>query len=501
MASSEKLQKARDYEEKYSAFIKAEDRPAFHLSTRIGWMNDPNGFSVYQGKFHLFYQYHPYSSQWGPMHWGHAVSGDMLRWEYLPAVLAPDQDYDANGCFSGSAIELEDGRHLLMYTGVREKTEEDGTKQAYQTQCLAVGDGKDYVKFAGNPVLDASDIPNGFSHHDFRDPKLFRKPDGGFACVVGSRTEDESGAILLFESDDGFKWHFVTVLDRSYNEFGKMWECPDFFPLDGEQVLLLSPQDMSQVGLEFHNGNGTMFIIGSYDEETKRFQRQRVQTIDYGIDFYAPQTLLTEDGRRIMIAWMQNWDTCVTHPMGVKWFGQMSLPRELHMRDGRLIQNPVRELEALHGRRVVYENVLVRAETVLKGVYGRFLDMTVTVRPQGSDSYELFRVKFAKGSQHYSSLSYRPESSTVRISRVHSGFNRDFVHERRCFARDRGGEIKLRIVLDRFSAEVFVNDGEQALTMTLYTPLTADGISFEAHGNVLIDVEKYDIVTGSENRA
>ena len=93
-----------------------------------------------------------------------------------------------------------------------------------------------------------------------------------------------------------------------------------------------------------------------------------------------------------------------------------------------------------------------------------------------------------------SSFSYRPDSSTVRISRVHSGFNRDFVHERRCFARDRGGEIKLRIVLDRFSAEVFVNDGEQALTMTLYTPLTADGISFEAQGNVLIDVEKFDIL-------
>ena len=164
------------------------------------------------------------------------------------------------------------------------------------------------------------------------------------------------------------------------------------------------------------------------------------------------------------------------------------------MKEGRLIQNPIRELEALRGRRVVYENVPVRAETVLKGVYGRVLDMTVTVRPQGPNSYELFRVKFAKGRQHYSSLSYRPESATVRISRVHSGFNRDFVHERRCFVRERGGEIKLRILLDRFSAEVFVNDGEQALSMTFYTPLSADGISFEAQGKAIIDVEKYELV-------
>ena len=284
------------------------------------------------------------------------------------------------------------------------------------------------------------------------------------------------------------------MLDRSYNEFGKMCECPDFFSLDGEQVLFTSPQDMSQVGLEFHNGNGTLCLAGSYERETQQFNRRRVQAIDYGIDFYAPQTLLTEDGRRVMIAWMQNWDSCAPYSTDAAWFGQMTLPREIHFRNGRLIQNPVRELEALHGRRVSYENIPVRAETVLKGVYGRVLDMTVTVRPQTAEGYEIFRLKFAKGSQHYSSLSYRPESSTVRISRAHSGYARDFVHERKCFVADRGGEIKLRIVLDRFSAEVFVNDGEQAMSMTLYTPLTADGISFEAQGKVLIDVKKIDIL-------
>ena len=116
--TSEILKKARAYEEKYSVFIKDEDRPAFHLSPRIGWMNDPNGFSLYKGQYHLFYQYHPYSTQWGPMHWGHVVSSDMLRWTYLPAAIAPDQEYDQNGCFSGSALELDDGRQLLLYTGV-----------------------------------------------------------------------------------------------------------------------------------------------------------------------------------------------------------------------------------------------------------------------------------------------------------------------------------------------------------------------------------------------
>jgi beta-fructofuranosidase len=190
---------------------------------------------------------------------------------------------------------------------------------------------------------------------------------------------------------------------------------------------------------------------------------------------------------------MQNWDTCIA-PEGSKWFGQMSLPRELSLRDGRLIQRPVRELEGLRGRRIAYHNVPVRAETVLQGIFGRTLDMTVTVRPQTAGSYSVFRVKFAKGSQHYSSVSYRPDSSTMRISRVHAGYNRDFVHERKCFVADRGGELKLRIILDRFSAELFVNDGEQVLTMTFYTPQSADGISFEAQGHAVIDVEKYDLM-------
>lgn len=158
---TEKLKKAREYEEKYARFISDEERPAYHLTPRIGWMNDPNGFSFYNGAYHLFYQYHPYSLEWGPMHWGHAVSRDLLHWEYLPCALAPDQDYDGFGCFSGSASELPDGRQLLMYTGVREEMCEDGRQKTVQTQCMAVGDGLNYEKYEANPVLDETSLPVG----------------------------------------------------------------------------------------------------------------------------------------------------------------------------------------------------------------------------------------------------------------------------------------------------------------------------------------------------
>ena len=492
--TSEALQKARDYEEKYGAFIR-EERPAFHLTARVGWMNDPNGFSFYQGQYHLFYQYHPYSIQWGPMHWGHAVSRDLLHWEYLPAALAPDTPYDEGGCFSGSAVELPDGRQLLMYTGVQPQLGEDGTRQDIQTQCLAVGDGLNYEKCGCNPVLDEKDLPGGFSKSDFRDPKMYPNPDGGYDCVVGNRTDDGSGAILLYHSDDGLHWQFVTILDRCYNEFGKMWECPDFFPLGGKQILMTSPQDMTALGMEFHNGNGTIFLIGSYDAETHHFERERVQAVDYGLDFYAPQTIVAPDGRRIVIGWMQNWDTCVGgHPRGANWFGQMSLPRELDFRDGRVIQTPIRELDQLHGRRVAYTDIPVQEEVTLQGIYGRVIDMTVTVKPMAADCYSRFCMKIASGSRHYTSITYTPQTSTLRISRNHSGSMRDFVHVRECFVRDQAGELKLRVILDRFSAEIFVNDGEQVMSLTYYTPQTADGISFQCQGKALMSVEKYDII-------
>ncbi|MCC8167950.1 MAG: glycoside hydrolase family 32 protein, partial [Clostridiales bacterium] len=234
---SQTLREARKYEELASKKITDDERPAFHLSARAGWMNDPNGFSYYDGKYHMFYQYHPYDCNWGPMHWGHAVSEDLLHWEYLPAALAPDEPYDRDGCFSGSAVELSDGRQLLMYTGVTKSHGEDGSMREIQAQCLAVGNGTDYKKYESNPVLDENDLPEGGSKYDFRDPKIWKKADGSYACVVGNRAKDGSGQILLFHSPDGFQWKFEKILVANYNRFGRMWECPDFFELEGKWVL------------------------------------------------------------------------------------------------------------------------------------------------------------------------------------------------------------------------------------------------------------------------
>ena len=170
----EMLLKARRYEEEKRKAAKPE-LPLYHLTGGSGWINDPNGFAAYQGEVHLFFQYYPYDVCWGPMHWGHAKTKDFCRWELLPAALAPDADYDGAGCFSGGAVEMPDGRHLLLYTGVKKEPREDGSTAIFQTQCVAFGDGRDYEKYSANPVIGADLLPEGGSTRDFRDPKIWRE--------------------------------------------------------------------------------------------------------------------------------------------------------------------------------------------------------------------------------------------------------------------------------------------------------------------------------------
>ncbi len=493
--TSNTLFEARRHEEILEQTIPASTRPAFHLSPRTGWMNDPNGFSYYKGQYHLFYQYYPYSCKWGPMHWGHAVSDDLLHWQYLPAALAPDTPIDGAGCFSGSAVELDDGRQLLLYTGVSSGAlHPDGTHQDFQNQCVAVGDGRDYQKYPGNPVIRPDNLPNGGSIYDFRDPKAWKEPDGSYRCVVGNRPADGSGQILLYASPDGFHWQLESVLAENKNRIGLMWECPDFFELDGKHVLLVSPQDMEPAGFEYHNGNGTVGFIGTLDREQMRFVEEHNQALDYGIDFYAPQTVLTPDGRRVMIGWMQNWDTLAIASLKATWFGQMTIPRELSIRNGRLYQWPIRELDALRSGYVHYENVRVSGEKVLEGIRGRQVDLTVRLRPGDKDNiYKKFAVWFGQNEKYHTGISFRPYESILKIDRKFSGSRRAIIHQRRCLVPKTGGVLSFRMILDRFSAEIFINDGEQTVTATVPTDPSVDGIKFISDGDVLMDIEKYDL--------
>lgn len=480
-----KLEKANRYQEQNR--IDQKEKPVFHVTAPVGWLNDPNGFSIYQDRIHLFYQYHPYSDVWGPMHWGHSVSDDFVKWEVLPVALAPDSDYDAAGCFSGSAIETEEG-HVLIYTGVMESEREDGAGEVIQHQCLAVGDGIHYEKVADNPVIPVSLLPEGLSDQDFRDPKIW-KEDDTYYVVACSRNEQKNGQALLFSSENGRNWKYLSVLAESQGKYGKMWECPDFFSLDEKQVLVVSPMDMQADGQEFHNGNQSMALIGKYDRENGHLLEEQAVSLDYGMDFYAPQTLLTEDGRRIMIAWMQSWDMLIK-PEEQKWNGMMTIPRQLEFRDGVLVQNPVQELERYHTETVICEGIELSGESTVPGIQGRVLDLTVELL---AGDYEAFTISFAKNDRYATRFRYNPGAQSMEFDRTYSGMTRDAVSVRTMKIKKPERTLKLRLLLDRFSVELFLNDGAQVFSATFYTPLDAEDIVFACDGTAVVNIEKHGI--------
>ena len=475
------LEKANEYIRQN--YIDEKEKPLFHVTSETGWMNDPNGFSVYQGKVHLFYQFYPYKTEWGPMHWGHQVTEDLLKWEAYPVAMAPDQDYDHIGCFSGSAVEA-DGKHVLLYTGVSQK---DGKE--IQNQCIAIGDGKTYEKWQDNPVIKGDIMPEKFGRKDFRDPKIWKK-DGRYYCVVGNRYEENCGQIVLFSSADYKNWRYEKVLLRNDGKNGDMLECPDYLEVDGYPVIICSPQNMHAQKYEFHNGHNSIYIIGDAEKEISDFAWEKKRSLDYGLDFYAPQTTELPDGRRIMVAWMKSWDACVV-PDSQDWQGMMTLPRELEIKDGRIWQKPVKEIENYRANKCHYTDKKIDCYTTFDGIKGRTLDMTVEL---SGEEYNNFTVEMACDDEYGTVFTYNRVAGMLEIDRTCCGVTKDVVCVRKIKIADTDRKLKLRFIMDRQSIELFINDGQQVATTAICTPLQADGICFNCDGSAVVDIEKYDII-------
>lgn len=294
----------------------------YHFEPQKGWMNDPNGLVFFHGKYHAFFQHYPFAPNWGQMHWGHAVSNDLLHWEELPVALFPDQHYEnSGGCFSGSAI-VKDDLLYLFYTSVSE--------ELGQTQSVAISkDGLHFEKYAENPII--RQYPDDGSA-DFRDPKV-TKIGETYYMVCGSG-KDNTGKILLFTSKNLIDWDYSGVLFAG-EKYGSVLECPDFFPFNDKYILMFS-----QMGKQTH---ATMFIYGDFDG--KSFTPISYHTPEAGPHFYAPQTFLDNRGRRIIIGWLYSWDKKLDE--GADYAGALSIPREVKMIDEKICTFPVKEAQHL----------------------------------------------------------------------------------------------------------------------------------------------------------
>lgn len=418
-------------------------RPRYHFLSPANWMNDPNGFIQWKGQYHLFYQYNPNSALWGDIHWGHAVSPDLIHWSDLPIALAPTPgSYDEAGCYSGCAVD--NGLPTIIYTGTV------GPKNEIQTQCIATSqdDLLTWQKHANNPVI--GDVPpESKQTRDFRDPFVWKEGDTWY-LVLASRIDGNGGAIFLYRSKDLIDWEYLNPLligDRARD--GICWECPNFFKIDQRWVLIVS----TIMG-------GTTppivrYFVGAY--ENFRFSPTYEGILDYG-RLYAPLTTVDHHGRRLLMGWLRE---ARPNPEieQAGWAGVQSIPRNLSLDSyGRLAMVPVAELEQIHGEPHHWAN-LDLAGYVSLDVEGLALDIVAEFEPQPDGQCGLSLLCSPDGTERLD-IVYEATKQVIVVNRItpeHGSILAEGVlpasHQ-----LDTGETLRLRVLLDGSVVEIIAND-------------------------------------------
>lgn len=433
-------------------------RPTYHLQPRSAWLNDPNGLIHRDGAYHVFYQYAP-DAPWEEKQWGHAASPDLVRWTDLPVALVPTPGgADADGCWSGSAVD-DGGVPTLLYSGLR-------ANEPWQLPCLARSrDGmRTWEKHPGNPVVAAP--PPGLDLTGFRDPRVWRE-DGAWSMLLGAGVRGAGGAALLYRSPDLVTWEYLHPLlegDAAAEDpvwTGAMWECPDFFPLGDRHVLLVSALDGSRA-----NPTGfrpflhhAAYFSGEYRE--RRLLPRAGGVVDHGGHFYAPQTLLDPRGRRLMWGWI--WEGRSDEAaLTAGWAGALSLPRVLSLTpDGALLQRPAPELEALRGaHHHVGRTAIAPGEVrLIDGVGGDRLELALELDLGDAERVGV-AVRVSPDGEERTLLLYDRMAETLTVERDRSSLSPEVRRDTRGgpLALGAGEPLRLRVFVDGSVLEVFAND-------------------------------------------
>lgn len=420
-------------------------RPRYHFLPPRNWMNDPNGLVHHNGTYHLFYQYNPFGSHWGNMHWGHASSPDLVHWTRMPIALAPDPDGpDADGCYSGAMV-IHRGTPTIVYTGVR---------KPHELACLATSDDHDlatWSKDPANPVIHAT--PEGVRTTIFRDHTLWREGDD-WLMGVGSGIEGEGGAVLLYRSTDLREWEYLhpfATEQPELNPIGEIlstgWECPDVFFLDGEPALVACDWDGDPISVSYWTG--------TYRD--RRFVADQRGTVDAGPCYYAPQSFTDEAGRRIMIGWLRE-RRADESLVQAGWAGAMSLPRTVtRLHDGSLAFAPVPEVAALRGAHLRRE--LREGEVDAGSIPGHACEIIVTTNEALREPLEIALLRSADGGER-TVVRVDPKSRTLTLDTMNA--SRDGLAfgdlAVASMPGDEGSAVQMRIHIDRSVVEVCLDN-------------------------------------------
>lgn len=428
--------------------------PAHHIAGEAGWINDPNGLCFFQGRYHVFYQHCPHSVEWGPMHWGHVSSEDLVTWRREPIALAPSIEADRDGCWSGSCVVGDDGRLYAYYTGHRWATKKPERGNHDEVQCLAVSD--DGIHFQKHGVV----VPNPEHLSNFRDPKVWRQADT-WCMVCGRQTREGRGQVVLFTSTDMFAWEFAGVLYECPDPNVRMLECPDLFALGDSWMLVFSAMGMKPKGFAARNYNNAGYVVGNWELGSAFVPRTEFRLCDWGHNFYAPQSFESPDGRRIQLGWMFAFGFEAPEQAD-GWCGQLTQPRELTLGADDVVRAlPTAEVLQNLGPLVTYGPLTLRPNTEVRladdATCGAF-ELTIDLAASTAERIGLKVHETADGSYLY--VAYDAQIGCVVADR----------RATRCGNRGYRAvpvacdTLKLLVCADRGSVEVYVNDGEAVLS-------------------------------------
>lgn len=447
-------------------------RQNYHFMPPSGWMNDPNGCIYHNGKHHLFYQHNPYSPHWAAMHWGHAVSTDMLHWQHMPMALAPScilDDHPQGGCFSGSAVPISENALALLYTAVNEHNVNP------VTQCAAISrDGIHFEKSVQNPVI-ARLPPN--VPRDLRDPKVLRYGKFWYmvvgAALGGSARQGGDGCAVLYRSANLLDWEYLGVFAQSRGRFGTMWECPDLFPLGNKWVLTFSPM--------FCGNKTAVYWIGEMDFETPRFILQSDGLLDWGGEYYAAQSYSAPKERRIAMAWQNGWDWMPgwkgfgpTAQQG--WCGCMALPRELELDPaGQLTAKPIPELAALRLSPVCLQKTIGSQAVRLPCPAPDCCELELCFFLQNTTAQRiLLDLRIAE--KRFTRILVDLQEEKLLFDRANADGGQ-CNENRSAPLKITGDELRLRIFCDTISVELFIEESRVSMSNLIYPGKTSPYIS------------------------
>lgn len=445
-------------------------RQTFHIQPVSGLLNDPNGFCFYNGEFHLYYQWHPLGPFHGLKYWYHTKSKDLVNWENVGIAIKPDEYFDSHGAYSGSAVE-HDGKLYLLYTG--NTRDENLVRHPYL--CIALMDDEGNIIKSKKSVLDK--VPDGYTEH-FRDPKLWKVEDRYYA-VIGAQRTDETGAVCLLSSTDLLEWKFEGELATNLDNFGFMWECPDYFEMDDRGILIFSPQGLEPQGDLYQNIYQAGYVLGEkIDLERRKLTHGDFIELDRGFDFYAPHTMKDPHGRRLMVAWMGLPE--IEYPTDINgWANCLTILRELTLRDGKIIQTPIPELQSLRKAKTEAQGELSDEKKVIEGFSGVTYELVCEF--ERGDALE-YGIEFRASEEEKTVIKFDAVQGKVIMDRALSGKVIGSKHgtERKC--KLDGDVYKFQLFVDSSSVEIFINDGEEVFTARIFPDIRSQEIRFFATG-------------------